>query len=307
MFSVSSKIIHKRIGEGLINDTGLVVSSQSYSLFSRMKKTIQSFLELLQLAGGDLNIYKYACFTVFHRWKVGRATLLRTHDSHLNMTINHPSSGELKHITRKNPNEAHRALGWMMTNDGKSTAQFVASRYKAKLFAGSILQSRMQRYDASTAYNLYYIASIGYTLSATRFSLHQCKTIQSPVICATLNNMGINRNVSRHIVFGPKFMGGMDLRHTFQGIRCIQYLIGHITNNDGVAKLMRICIEATQLEVGTFEPFFFLPFSLHGPSLVSRSWINNIWSFNELFPGPLPSLKHGFLTPNAYTTKPSCH
>jgi hypothetical protein len=101
--------------------------------------------------------------------------------------------------------------------------------------------------------------------------------------------MGINRNVSRHIAFGPKFIDGMALRHlhTLQGIHRIQYLIGHITNNDGVAKLMRICIEATQLEVGMFKPFFFLPFSLHGPSLLSRSWINKIWSFNELFVGTM--------------------
>jgi hypothetical protein len=118
MFSVSSKIVHKMIGEGLINNTGLVVSSQSYTeitstcvkhftpdeniLFSRMKKMIQFFLELLQVAGGDPHISKCACFTVFHRWKGGRAMLLRMHDSHTTMTITHPSFGELKHITHKN-------------------------------------------------------------------------------------------------------------------------------------------------------------------------------------------------------------
>jgi hypothetical protein len=74
----------------------------------------------------------------------------------------------------------------MMTADGNYTAQFVVSRDKAKLFAGGMLQSRMQRYDASTSYNLYYIATIGYTLDATRFTINQCKTIQSPVICATI-------------------------------------------------------------------------------------------------------------------------
>jgi hypothetical protein len=125
--------------------------------------------------------------------------------------------------------------------------------------------------------------------------------MQSPVICATLNKMGIKRNVSRHIVFSPKHMGGMDLRHlhTIQGMRRIQYLIGHITNDDSVAKLMRICIEATQLEVGMLEPFFFLPFSLHGSSLVSRSWINEIWSFNELFSGTIIIL-------NTWLPHPQC-
>jgi hypothetical protein len=109
MFSVSNKIIHKRIGEDLIDDTGLVVSSQSSTeitstrvkrftpdeniLFSRMKKMIQFFLELLQVAGGDLNISKCACFTVFQRWKGRRAMLLRTQDSHTTMTITHPYYG----------------------------------------------------------------------------------------------------------------------------------------------------------------------------------------------------------------------
>jgi hypothetical protein len=175
----------------------------------------------------------------------------------------------------------------MMTIDGKSTSQFIAS--KAKLFAGGILQIRMQRYDSTTAYNLYYIASIGYMLAATHFLINQCKIIQSPVICATLNKMGINRNVSRHMIFGPKHMGDMALHHshTLQGIRRIQYLIGHITNDEGVAKLMSICIEDIQLEVGTFEPVFFLPFSLHISTHVSRSWINEIWSFNEIFSGTI--------------------
>jgi hypothetical protein len=123
MFSVSSKIVHKRIGEGLIDDNGLVVSAQSSTyitsthvkcftpdediLFSRMKQMIQFSLELLQVAGGDLTISKCAFSTVFHHWKGGRATLLHTRDSHPIMEITHPSSGELKHITRKNPNEAH--------------------------------------------------------------------------------------------------------------------------------------------------------------------------------------------------------
>jgi hypothetical protein len=45
-------------------------------IFAHMKEMIQFFLELLQVAGVDLNIYKCACFTVFHRWKGGCATLL---------------------------------------------------------------------------------------------------------------------------------------------------------------------------------------------------------------------------------------
>jgi hypothetical protein len=165
------------------------------------------------------------------------------------MTITNSHSDETKTIVKKVPNQAHKVLGWMMMANGKSTAQFKVLKQKDKLFAGAIIQSHMQRYDATTAYNCYYLAIISYTIAATRISLDQCKTIQSSVVCATLNKMAIDHNAARVIVFGPKRLGGISISHihTLQGIRRLQYFIGHIVNNDGVGKLVRICIEATQL------------------------------------------------------------
>jgi hypothetical protein len=257
LVSISGKIQRKRVGEGLIDDTGIIASSKSSlkitttrnktfspdddALSTTIQKIIQFFLGLLQIAGGDLNITKCACFTTFHRWNGGCAALLKIQDFHPSMIVAHPYSGEIKTIIKKDTHQAHRALGLMMTTDGKSRAQFKIIKHKVRLFTGAILQSRMQRYDAKTAYNFYYLASIGYTIAATRFSINQCKTIQKPVICATLNKMSINRNVSCTIIFGPKRLGDMSLSHlhTLQGIRRI---IGHLANNDGMCKLVRIYI-----------------------------------------------------------------
>jgi hypothetical protein len=129
---------------------------------------IQFFLELLQVAGGYLNIFKCACFTVFHHWTVGWATFLCNHDSHPNLKISHKYSGDTKHIAHQNTNEAHHALGWMMKIDDKSTAQFIALKAKSKFFSGGIKHHRMERYDTTTAYNVCYLVIIGYTLAATR-------------------------------------------------------------------------------------------------------------------------------------------
>jgi hypothetical protein len=301
LLSVSGVIQHKQVGEGLIDDTGFFESAQSSTeiissrnkqlspdesaLFLKIQKILQFFLELLQVAGGNLNITKCACFIVFHRWNGGNATLLNIQDSHPPMTIIHPHSGETKKIVKKDTNQAHRALGWMMTTDGKSTAQFKVMKQKSKVFAGAILQIFMQHYNATTVYNCYYVASISYTIAATRLSLEQCKTIQIPVVCATLNNMKINRNFARAIVFGPKYLGGMSLSHlhTLQGIRRFQCFIGHLENNYGVGKIMRIFIEATQREVRTLEPFLFLRHPTRGHTTLTAYWVNEIWSFLELF------------------------
>jgi hypothetical protein len=90
--------------------------------------------------------------------------------------------------------------GWMSQqlehSDDPMTHRENENVNASRLFAISIHMNRMQRQDALIAYNCYCIVSIGYTIAATKLSLHQCKSIPSPVICATLNKMGINRNIS---------------------------------------------------------------------------------------------------------------
>jgi hypothetical protein len=75
--------------------------------------------------------------------------------------------------------------------------------------------------------------------------------------------------------------------HTMRGIRRLQCVIGHIVDNDGIGKLIRMCIEATQLEVGAFEPCVFLRHSLCGHTTLTNSWVHEIWSFLELFQGAI--------------------
>jgi hypothetical protein len=134
-----SKIYHKRIGEGFIDDAGIAVSAQSSTeitssrrkrfttdegaIFTKMHKMIQLFLELHVLASQSFVVGMEAV----------QLYLLQTHDSHPVVTFTYPSSGEVRYIECKDPNEAHRALGWMMNTHGKSTAQFKVLKAKAKL------------------------------------------------------------------------------------------------------------------------------------------------------------------------------
>jgi hypothetical protein len=78
----------------------------------------------------------------------------------------------MKFFVKKDHNQAHMAVGWTMTTDGKSM-QFKVLTQKAKLFAGAILQSRMQRYGATMVYKVYYLASIYYKIASTRLSINQ--------------------------------------------------------------------------------------------------------------------------------------
>jgi hypothetical protein len=80
--SVSGSVLNKRVGEGLIDETGLATSAHpsieippsstitlspdEAALFTKIQKILHFFLELLQVVGCDLNISICACFTIFH-------------------------------------------------------------------------------------------------------------------------------------------------------------------------------------------------------------------------------------------------
>jgi hypothetical protein len=126
----------------------------------------------------------------------------------------------------------------------------------------------------------------------TKLSLSQCKSIQIPVVCATLNKIDINRIVARTIDFGLKSLGGLETRHlyTLQGTKRLQYFLGHIACNDGNGNLMKICMEHTQLEVGKYEAFIFLVHSYAGNALINQSWRTVIWSHLELCKGIITTI-----------------
>jgi hypothetical protein len=92
-------------------------------------------------------------------------------------TLTHPITGTINAVPRKERDDPHRALGWMIKIDGKSTGPFNTLKEKAQQFTLAIYGSRMHHQDVSLAYKCYYIVGIGYTLAATKMSANQCNVM----------------------------------------------------------------------------------------------------------------------------------
>jgi hypothetical protein len=56
-------------------------------LIGKMQTTIQFFLDLLQVTGGDMALEKCVWFLICHRWKNGKARLLTMKESHRGIEI----------------------------------------------------------------------------------------------------------------------------------------------------------------------------------------------------------------------------
>jgi hypothetical protein len=98
ILSISNKRQHERIGEWFIDDTGLgttkphstaitpatmkALTIEEIELHAKANGMHQLFLHLLNVIGGELHSRKSACFLMFHKWAVGKATLIKIHDDH---------------------------------------------------------------------------------------------------------------------------------------------------------------------------------------------------------------------------------
>jgi hypothetical protein len=56
---------------------------------------------------------------------------------------------------------------------------------------------------------------------------------------------------------------------------------------DGNCNLMEICMESTQLEVGSYEPFLVLDYKSAGASLINDMWMTEILEHLPLYKGTL--------------------
>jgi hypothetical protein len=66
---------------------------------------------------------------------------------------------------------------------------------------------------------------------------------------------------------------------------------------DGNGNLMQICMDSTQLEIGSYEPFLFLDYKSAGASLLNDTWMTALWEHLSLCKGTI-------MNPNPWLPRP---
>jgi hypothetical protein len=100
-----------------------------------MQFTIQFFLDLLQVTGGDLAPKKCVWYLIAHRWKNGLPSLLRKLASHCGIEITTNDAGQTSGIKRKAATQGHITWGFHLTGDGTSSAHKKIMKCKAKEYS----------------------------------------------------------------------------------------------------------------------------------------------------------------------------
>ena len=127
---------------------------------------------------------------------------------------------------------------------------------------------------------MYIHPKITYPFPCISLTEQQCRHIQAPVLEAILPKLRLNRHTPQAVLFAGPHYGGLNLaeNYTDLGYGHLQYMVGHLKMADKVGQMILSLISHTQLQVGSIQPFFTLPYPTYH-SLIDNTWITDVWKF----------------------------
>jgi hypothetical protein len=93
---------------------------------------------------------------------------------------------------------------------------------------------------------------IGFPLAVSRLTKAQLKALQAPMTARTLNWLGYPKSLSRSVVFGSRFYGGLELAslETTQGAGKVNMFIRHLWTPGQQQLLLLIVLDRLQYNSG---------------------------------------------------------
>jgi hypothetical protein len=85
-----------------------------------MEESMQYFINLLQVTGGNLAPGKCAWFLITFRWKDGKAKMVQIKQGHKSINMTSKSEGTKLGIKKKAPSDSHGTLRFHLKGDRKS-------------------------------------------------------------------------------------------------------------------------------------------------------------------------------------------
>jgi hypothetical protein len=131
-----------------VSSAALELVERELELIKQIEDSMQYFLDLLQVTGGDLAPEKCAWFLIAFRWKYGKAKMVQIKQIHKGINLTSKIEGTIVGIKRKAPSDSHRTLGFHLQGNVKTDSHKKLMREKAEAYGkairGSILKRRIE-------------------------------------------------------------------------------------------------------------------------------------------------------------------
>ena len=250
-----------------VDDTDLIHSSadptvSANQLLQESQEALTLWEELLSATGGALAPEKSYWYLVEVIYKNGAWTYATKEDRPGELYLQQG----LHRVTRHEVTTSNEALGIQTRPDGKMDDQLHHLQEKVQFWCEAIRTKKLASAEAWYCLSSTITKTIEYSLTATYFSRDEIDSIMKPLLQAALRLCGLQRNMPRKLVYGPKESRGCGLKDPFwlQLILHVTTILKHQEQDTPSRDLMDKNMDLVQLYVGSDQNFWELPFPLYG-------------------------------------------
>ena len=127
----------------------------------------------------------------------------------------------LQLVPRLEASTGYRTLGCFISGNGSMTKAKSVLRGHLESHAANILDANLRPDEAYTAYTMFFLPKIKFSLPVSIFTQEECRNIQAPALMQTLPLMRLNRHTARSIINGPN----TSRVHKLQGVQRNFYVL----------------------------------------------------------------------------------
>lgn len=248
------------------------------------KNNLETWSDCLWTSGGHLNVDKCFCYifqpTLNHKtWNIKYVKLKLPYD----LTIYNHKKGTNQKLLKLSPHTARRALGVFLSPYGNGSTQLQQTLLKAKEFQGKFRNATMSNRAKGVAIHAVIEPALLYPLANTFFKCGELKPIESIISQMRCAALGLNRNFPQALLWHHTTWRAGSPSPTQKITReRTNYFLMNIRRDSILEKKFSASIIYTQMEIGSFEQFFSLPFSQYS-DLTTITMGIQIWSETEPF------------------------
>jgi len=185
-------------------------------------------------------------------------------------------------IPRLAPTDGFRTLGVYLSPSGTSQLQTKVLRQHADKYKSQLLFSTLTPLEAYCCYMQYIRLRLTYPLACSTLMQQQCHYVQTPALEAILPKLHLNQHTLRAILVASSRYGGLEIpeKYTDQGYFQLKLMVGHPKLKDEVGNLILSLITHTQVQTGSVQPIFTLPYPTYH-KWIDHTWVTSIWKFTH--------------------------
>ena len=194
-----------------------------------------------------------------------------------------------QHDTRTNLNTlaadvGKETLGVTLAPDGNNDDAYESLLIKVKEWRDNIRAGHLSPELAWQATVTTIMKSVEYQLPVLTLTEKQCNKLMGILKSGLLPCAKLSKSLPHAALYGSINEGGLNIHHFYitQGLMHIEKFVQYIATDSITGRLLRVSVEAAQLEVGIGRDLFSLDFDQCG-HLMTETWIKNLWQFSHEF------------------------